>query len=99
MRQFGVAGYPETTIHLTADTSATIGGVVLDAHGKSVAGATVSIPGHTEAVETDKMGNFTLPAHAATGQIVQLRAQKGPLVGSISGPAGNIPVELVVRRP
>jgi hypothetical protein len=48
---------------------------------------------------TDKMGNFALPAHAAEGQIVQVRAQKDQLVASMSVPAGRLPVELVVKRP
>ncbi len=51
-------------------------GVVLDEHGRSVAGARVSIPGYPDVAVTDEMGNFVLPAHAADGQIVQVRAQK-----------------------
>jgi hypothetical protein len=46
---------------------------------------------------TDNMGNFALPAHAAEGQIVEVRAQKDRLLGTMSVPAGRVPVELVVK--
>jgi hypothetical protein len=91
--------YPTTTIQLTSDTSATIRGVVVDEQGRSVPGATVSIPGYAERAQTDNMGNFVLPAHAADGQMVQVRAQKGRLGGDISGPAGRGSVTIIVRRP
>jgi hypothetical protein len=91
--------YPTTTIQLASDTSAMLRGVVVDEHRKSIAGATVSIAGYTDVTTTDNMGNFVLPAHAAEGQIVQVRAQKDQLVGSVSVPAGRLPVELVVKRP
>jgi hypothetical protein len=45
------------------------------------------------------MGNFVLPAHAADGQIVHLRAQKDSLTADESVPAGSEPVELVLKRP
>ena len=90
--------YPTTTIQLTSDTSARVRGVVVDEHRRSVAGAHVSITGYPDSTVTDQMGNFTLAAHAADGQIVQVRAQKDQLVGVMSIPAGK-PVELVVRRP
>lgn len=91
--------FPTRTIQLTADTSAVVRGVVLDARGMSVADADVSIPGYSDAAVTDKMGNFSLPAHVADGQIVQVRAQKGRLVGSMSVPAGSIPVQIVIKHP
>jgi hypothetical protein len=90
--------YPTTTIQLTSDSSAVVRGVVVDEHRRSVAGATVSIAGYQDSARTDIMGNFVLPAHAAEGQIVQVRAQKDQLVGSISVPAGNVPIELVIKR-
>jgi hypothetical protein len=40
----------------------------------------------------------TLPAHTADGQIVQVRAQRDQLVGTVSAPAGTT-VELVLKRP
>ena len=57
----------------------------------------MSIPGYSDIAVTDEMGNFVLPAHAADGQIVQLRAQNGRLTADVSVPAGNKGVELVVR--
>jgi hypothetical protein len=90
--------YPTTTIQLLADTSAMIRGDVVDEHRKSIAGAQVSIPGYSDVAVTDQMGNFVLAAHAADGQIVQVRAQKDQLVGSMSVPAGKS-VELILARP
>ena len=68
--------FPTVEIQLEQDTSAMIRGVVLDEHLKSVVGAHVSIAGYPDVAVTDEMGTFTLPAHAADGQIVQVRAQK-----------------------
>lgn len=85
-------------IQLEKDTSAMVRGDMVDEHGRSVAGARVSIPGYPDVAVTDEMGNFVLPAHAADGQIVQVRAQKDKLVGTLSVPAGKA-VELVVKRP
>lgn len=90
--------YPTSTIEVTPDTSATIRGVVLDERLRSVAGASVSIAGYGEGTVTDRMGNFVLQAHAADGQIVQVRAQKGPLVGNVSAPAGRTPVQIILKR-
>ena len=85
-------------IQLEKDTSAVVRGDVLDEHGRLVAGARVSIPGYPDVAVTNEEGNFVLPAHAADGQIVQVRAQKDNLVGTLSVPAGKA-VELVVKRP
>jgi len=89
--------YPTTTIQLTSDTTAVLRGVVVDERGRPVGNASVSIAGYTDGAVTDSMGNFVLPAHAAEGQIVQVRAQKDQLLGSMSVPAGRVPVELVVK--
>jgi hypothetical protein len=91
--------YPTTTIQLASDTSAILRGVVMDERHRSVADATVTIEGYVEKAESDDQGNFSLPAHAAEGQIVQVRAQKGPLIGNMSVPAGREPVEIILRRP
>ena len=90
--------FPTTEIQLGRDTSAMVRGVVTDQHRRSVTGARVSIPGFPDIAVTDGMGNFVLPAHAADGQIVQVRAQKDQLVGTMSVPAGTS-VELVVKSP
>jgi hypothetical protein len=90
--------FPAVEIQLEQDTSAMVRGDVIDDHGRSVVGARVSIPGYPDVAVTDGMGNFVLPAHAADGQIVQVRAQKDRLVGTLSVPAGKS-VELVVKRP
>jgi hypothetical protein len=89
--------FPTATIQLSTDTSAMLRGVVLDLHRKSVSGAQVSIPGYASVV-TDEMGNFALPAHTAEGQVVEVRAQKDQLSGSMSVPAGKTPVEIVISR-
>jgi hypothetical protein len=90
--------FPAVEIQLEHDTSAVVRGVVLDDRGRSVAGARVSIPGYPDIAVTDQMGNFVIPAHAADKQIVQVRAQKDQLVGTMSVPASTS-VELIVKRP
>jgi hypothetical protein len=90
--------FPAVEIQLDRDTSGIIRGDVIDEHRRSVAGAHVSIPGYPDVAVTDEMGNFVLPAHAADGQSVQVRAQKDQWVGSVSVPAGRS-VELVIKRP
>jgi hypothetical protein len=89
--------FPTTEIQLARDTSAMVRGVVIDGHRRSVAGAHVSIPGFPDIGVTDEMGNFLLPAHAADGQMVHLRAQKDRLTADVSVPAGNAPAELVMK--
>ena len=87
--------YPTAAIQLTAVTSAMLRGVVVDDGMRAVAGAKVSIDGYPEVVLTDAKGNFVLPAHAGNGQIVEVRAQKGALVGHLSAPAGKV-VEVIL---
>ena len=87
--------FPAVEIQLERNTSSVVRGVVIDEHRRSVVGAHVSIPGYPDVAVTDEMGNFVLPAHVADGQIVQVRAQKDQLVGTLSVPAGK-PVELVL---
>jgi hypothetical protein len=91
--------FPTVEIQLDRDSSASIRGVVIDEHHRSVAEARVSIPGYSDVTETDRMGNFVLPAHAADGQIVQVRAEKDHLTADVSAPAGTVPVELILKRP
>lgn len=90
--------FPTVEIQLDRDTTAIIRGDVIDAHRRSVAGARVSVPGYPDVATTDEMGNFVLPAHAAEGQIVRLRAEKGQLTADVSAPAGDAPVELILKR-
>jgi hypothetical protein len=90
--------FPTVEIQLDRDTSATIRGDVIDEHRRPVAGAHVWIPGYSDDVVTDERGNFVLPAHAADGQMVRLRAQKEHLTADENFPAGSKPVELVLKR-
>jgi hypothetical protein len=90
--------FPTVEIQLEHDTSAMVRGDVIDEHGRPVAVAHVSVPGYADVAVTDQMGNFVLPAHAADGQIVQVRAQKDQLVGTLSVPAGKT-FDLVIKRP
>ncbi len=90
--------FPSIEIQLNRDDSAVIRGVVIDQHRRSVAGARVSIPGYPDIATSDEMGNFSLPAHAADGQIVHLRAQKDRSIVDISVPASGS-VELMLKRP
>lgn len=87
--------FPTATIPLAAVTSAMLRGVVVDDGMRSVSGAKVSIVGYPDAVLTDAKGDFVLPAHAGNGQIVEVRAQKGALVGHLSAPAGKV-VEVII---
>jgi hypothetical protein len=91
--------FPTAEIQLAQDTSAMVRGIVIDENRRSVAGARVSIAGYSDIAVTDKMGNFVLPAHAAEGQMVHLRAQKDQMNADVSAPASNEPVELVLKRP
>jgi hypothetical protein len=90
--------FPIVEIYLDRDTSAVVRGVVVDDHQRSIEGAQVSIAGYTDSVLTNEMGNFALPAHAADGQIVHLRAQKGRLTADVSVPAGS-DVTIECKRP
>jgi hypothetical protein len=90
--------FPVVEIQLGQDTSAIIRGDVIDQHGRPVANAHVWIPGYSDSAVTDERGNFVLPAHAADGQVVRLRAQKDQLTADISTPAGK-PAELMLKRP
>src|SRR5579864_4019717 len=91
--------FPIVELQLSRDPSAEVRGAVKDGRGNPVVGALVSVVGYPGSeVVTDNMGNFVLPAHAADGQIVQVRAQKGAFVGTLSAPAGTS-VEVVLKRP
>jgi hypothetical protein len=70
---------------------------VVDQYGKSVPGARVAVSGYSDIVTTDEMGNFSLPAHHADGQLVSVRAEKGDRVAEITVVAGK-DAQLVLRR-
>jgi hypothetical protein len=89
--------YPTATIKLEPLPSVNIRGNVIDGVGKSVAGASVSVPGYPEIAKTDEMGNFSLPAHGPAGQLVQVRAQKGGLAAEVSVIAGQS-AEIILRK-
>ena len=89
--------YPTATVQLVAETSAMVHGVVVDEDLRAIAGAKVSIAGYSDVAITNQKGNFVLPAHAGKGQMVELRAQKDQLTGSLSAPAGKA-VEVIISR-
>ena len=91
--------YPTTTIQLSSDASATIRGTVLDERRRPVSDATVSVSGYPDLAQSDSMGNFVLPAHAAVGQMVQLQGRKSQLIGNTSAPAGDGPAVLILKHP
>ena len=70
-------------------------GVVVDEGLRAIAGAKVSIDGVPDVAVTDSKGNFVLPAHAGNGQMVEVRARKGAMVGHLSTPAGKV-VEVIL---
>ena len=82
--------YPTVTIPMVPDTSAKLRGVVVDEDMVAVEGAQVSIDGYPDKAITDKKGNFVLPAHAGNGQMVEVRAQKGGLIGHLTAKAGKM---------
>jgi hypothetical protein len=87
----------DVTIQLQELPPAMVRGVVEDESGRSVVGAKVAVSGYTEIAITNGLGNFVLPAHAAEGVMVSVRAEKGNLVAEDLVPAGRSAV-LVVRK-
>jgi hypothetical protein len=92
---------PVATIQLTQDTSALALGIVMDESNQPVGGARVGVVGYdAEAVVTTAGGGFSVPAHKANGQQVQLYAFKQ---GFIADPpewhqAGDHPITIVLRH-
>ena len=88
-----------TTIRMRAPTDAAVKGTVVDARQRGVAGARVTIVGHSEVAVTDANGGFTLPSHAANGQMVQLRVEKEGYNPVLQGhPAGDTAAVIVIDR-
>ncbi|HEU5239118.1 MAG TPA: carboxypeptidase-like regulatory domain-containing protein [Pyrinomonadaceae bacterium] len=70
--QLGADHNPVVEIPLEHDTSARVRGTVVDPRGSPIEGARVSVVGYSEYCDTGPRGAFDLPAHAATGQDIQL---------------------------
>jgi hypothetical protein len=92
---------PVVTIPLGKDTSAMVRGIVVDESNNPLDGAHVVVVGYdSEGVITKPGGNFSLAAHKADGQQVQIFAFKD---GYAAGPpewhqAGDHPVTIVLHR-
>ncbi|HET6842946.1 MAG TPA: carboxypeptidase-like regulatory domain-containing protein [Candidatus Angelobacter sp.] len=68
---------PVATIQLRRDETARVTGIVLDESNHPLEGVRVAVVGYdAEAVTTTPGGNFSLPAHKADEQQVQLFAFK-----------------------
>jgi hypothetical protein len=80
---------PDVAIELAPLQQADVLGAVQTRDGKAVAGASVSVIGYSDQATTDSMGDFKLPSHAANGQMVTVRIQKGNLHGQFTIPAGK----------
>lgn len=91
---------PTARLALKKDTSATIKGIVADENNVPIEGVRVGVVGYeSEALVTQRGGNFVLPAHAANGQQVQLFVFKE---GYAAAPpewheAGDFPVTITLR--
>ena len=86
------------TVPLRADTSALVRGIIVDSAQRALAGVRVSIVGQSESVMTKEDGAFSLPAHAADGQQVQLRAEKTGIPPVTQWhQAGDAPATVVVE--
>jgi hypothetical protein len=88
---------PTVTIQLLPIPPVILRGSVVDENGKSVSGARVAVSGYSEIATTDEMGNFSLPAHHAEGQLVSVRAEKGDRMAEKMVIAGK-DAQLVIRK-
>jgi hypothetical protein len=91
---------PGITIRLDSDRTATVRGLVMDRHGRAIAGARVSVAGYqNDAVVTKAGGDFMLPAHAASTQNVLLHAEADGYAGVTQWHmAGDQPATIVLDR-
>jgi hypothetical protein len=90
---------PAITVPMSRDNSAQVKGIVVDGHSQPIDGVVVGVFGFdAEAVKTGPTGTFTLLAHAADGQQVEVYAQKLK-IGSTTQwcQAGNSPVTIVLN--
>ncbi len=91
---------PSVTVQLENPRTANVIGIVEDDTQTAIAGATVSVIGYdAEAQVTKGSGNFSLPAHAADGQQVQVHAEKANYHSANSWcPAGDTPCTILLQR-
>ncbi len=89
--------YPTVTIQLQPLPLVTVRGTVVDENGKSVPGARVAVSGYSDIATADEMGNFSLEAHHAAGQLVTIRAEKGGRGAELSVIAGK-DAQVVLRK-
>ena len=98
--QLGEDHNPSVTVPLANERSAKVLGIVEDEKQSAIAGATVSVIGYdSEAVVTQGSGSFSLPAHKADGQQVELHAEKsGYRAANQWCPAGDDPCSIQLQR-
>lgn len=98
--QLGDDHNPGVTVQLANDRAAVVIGIVEDERQSSIEGASVSVVGYdAEAVLTKGSGSFSLPAHAADGQQVQLHAEKAGYQPATQWcPAGDSPCSIVLSN-
>ena len=91
---------PAVTVALEKSRTAKVIGMIQDERQSAIAGATVSVIGYdSEAEITKSSGSFSLPAHAADGQQVQLHAEKqGYRAANAWCPAGDSPCMIQLQR-
>ena len=91
---------PSVTVQMANERKANVIGIVEDDRQSAISGATVSVIGYgTEAEVTKDSGNFSLPAHAADGQQVQMHAEKtGYRSANAWCPAGDTPCTILLQR-
>jgi hypothetical protein len=94
----GTDYFPQVKIQLRPLPTVVVRGVVELPTGRSVIGAHVSVVGYPDQATTDAMGDFALNSHAADGQMVTIRVEKGGLEGQYSGPAGR-PLMVTISKP
>ena len=91
---------PSVTVTLDNSRTAKVIGIIEDERQSAIVGATVSVIGYdSEAEVTKSSGSFSLPAHAADGQQVQLHAEKPGYRSANSWcPAGDTPCMIQLQR-
>jgi hypothetical protein len=97
--QLGTDANPTVKVKLVKDNTSKVRGMVVDESNRAVVGATVSVVGYKETVQTSDTGEFILPAHAADGEFVRLHIEK-PHYEAINQDhlAGDHPVTITLKR-